>query len=114
MRKAIWLASILITLIFVLIYLYFGKTLIIKSSTEAFKYIDKYNALVFEFQYDENLSDLISEAGVYSYSFPEELIHEYKILDSIIKSNEKLIKLFNSKDIFAGVQKVNATSLGGI
>ncbi len=114
MRKAIWLASILITLIFVLIYLYFGKALIIKSSTEAFKYIDKNNALVFEFQYDENLSDLISEADVYSYSFPEELIHEYKILDSIIKSNEKLINLFNSKDIFSGIQKVNATSLGGI
>lgn len=114
MRKAIWLASILITLIFVLIYLYFGKTLIVKSSTEAFKYIDKNNALVFEFQYDENLSDLISEADVYSYSFPEELIKEYKTLDSIIKSNDKLVKLFNSKDIFAGIQKVNASSLGGI
>lgn len=114
MRKAIWLASILITLIFILIYLYFGKALIIKSSTEAFKYIDKNNALVFEFQYDENLSDLVQDAEVYSNSFPNELINEFVILDSIIKSNEKLIDLFSSKDIFAGIQKLNSSSLAGL
>lgn len=114
MRKAIWLASILITLIFILIYLYFGKALIIKSSTEAFKYLDKNNGLVFEFQYDENLSDLVQDAEVYSHSFPDELTTELITLDSIIKSNDKLIKLFSSKDIYAGIQKVNSNSLAGI
>lgn len=113
MRKAIWLASILITLIFVLIYFYFGKSFVEKSSHEAFKYIDRNNALLFEFQYDENLSELIADAEVYKYALPNEIIEEYKLLDSLIKSSDALIDLFNSKDILAGIQKFNANRLSG-
>lgn len=114
MRKAIWLASLLITLIFISIYFYFGKGLTVKSSTEAFKYIDQNNALIFEFQYDENLSELITEAEAYSYVFPDELKAEIFALDSIIKSNERLIDMLSSKDIFAGIQKVNSSNISGI
>lgn len=113
MRKAIWLASILITLIFVLIYFYFGRSFVEKSSIEAFKFIDRNNAILFEFQYDENLSELVADAQVYNFAMPNEIIVEYKLLDSLVKSNDVLLDLFNSREVLAGIQKLNANKLAG-
>ncbi len=114
MKKAIVIASVLFTLIFVLIYFYFGRQFSSADKYHNFKFIDNSNVVVFDFKFDENLSELLKEASAYSYIFPEEVLNEFGTTSTIIQSNTDLIDKIKTSQINIGIQKNNSKELCAI
>lgn len=114
MKKAIWIISGLLTLIISLVYFYFKGSLHLDTKSDLFAYLSDKNAIVLDFKFESDLSEILKEDQNFPSLFYDDFISEIAQFNSLILNNKSLQASILSKDIMVAAQKVNAKSLGCI
>ena len=114
MKKAIWIISGLLTIIVSLVYFYFKGSLQLNSNSDLFAYVSEKNAIVVDFKYETDLSEILKDDKNLPSFFYESFISEMTTFGNLVSKNKELQQALVSKDILIASQKINAKTLGCI
>lgn len=114
MKKAIWIISGLLTIIVSLVYFYFKGSLQLNSKSDLYAYISDRNAVVIDFKYESDLSEILKDDKNLPSFFYESFISEVSSFENLVTKNNELQQALISKDILVASQKINAKTLGCI
>jgi hypothetical protein len=108
MKKAVWIISVLLTIIISMAYFYFRSSLNVSGTKDVFSFISSNNALVACLKYENDLKDIFeSDENIPSLIY-QEFVTESVWFESIIKQNSNLAKSVNGQEVYIACQKLNA------
>lgn len=114
MKKAIWIISGLLTIIVSLVYFYFKGSLQLNTKSDLFAYVSDRNAIILDFKYETDLSEILKDDQNIPSLFYESFIEEIKEFSKIVSKNKALQNALKAQDVLVASQKINAKTLGCI
>jgi|GEM_PF-5526161 len=114
MKKAIWIISGLLTIIVSLVYFYFKGSLQLNSKSDLYAFISERNAIVLDFKYETDLTEILKDDKNLPSFFYETFISEMSTFEDLMVKNKELQQALIAKDVIIASQKINAKTLGCI
>ncbi len=114
MKKAIWIVSALVTVIICMAYFFFKGSIQLNKKSDLFSFVSERNAIVLEFKYEADLSEILKSDLNFHSLFYESFISEIKEFDQIIKNNKAFEAALTTQDVIIAAQKLNSKELGCI
>ncbi len=112
MRKALIAASVLVLLIFTLIFFYFKQDFSVKNELKLFAFVPEQAAIIIEFKNDKSLYELYEGQSIANSILTDEYREELRSVNALFFENPYLESALASKTILASVFRVRADKAG--
>ncbi len=112
MKKALIIASALLTMIIALVFFYFKDTIKKDGGDSLFALISTSNGLVIEFNYEEDLITLFKESNNSTFLLNESYLKELRSFHQLLQANNKVYESVNANKILIAFKQLKLNQIG--